>query len=214
MSFPSALDTFTNPTSANVLANSTPPHSQQHANLNDAVAAQAKVGADGSSVIASFDYRLRAMETSPGAFPRCSAGRLPSRPRAATTRRSTPPSALPRDRRRDGFPDGTGRQGRGVWQLRTGLLVSYWSGPSTLTSESVSSGTPRTTRSSSGQTAPTTSRNGRTARARSWPTRPPPAGASFGPGPPPFTTRRPEPPRLGRTRDHVFRLDTSRQRRK
>lgn len=62
-SFPAALDAFTNPTSSNTLANSTPSHSQQHANLNDAVSAlEAKVGVTGSGVTTSHDYRISQLE--------------------------------------------------------------------------------------------------------------------------------------------------------
>lgn len=61
-SFPTALDNFTNPTSANLLSNSTPKHSLQHSNLNDAVAAlEAKVGIDSSANIASLDYLLKSL---------------------------------------------------------------------------------------------------------------------------------------------------------
>jgi hypothetical protein len=62
--FPAALDSFTNPTAANTLANATPPHSQQHANLNDVVAAlEAKVGIDGSPDTATLDHRTAALES-------------------------------------------------------------------------------------------------------------------------------------------------------
>lgn len=61
--FPTALDSFTNPTSANTLANSTPSHSQQHANANDAIEAlEAKVGVDSSGVNTSLDYRISQLE--------------------------------------------------------------------------------------------------------------------------------------------------------
>lgn len=62
-SFPEALDSFTNPSSTNTLANSNPSHSQQHANLNDAVAAlEAKVGVNGSDDPESLDARVAALE--------------------------------------------------------------------------------------------------------------------------------------------------------
>lgn len=55
--FPSSIDAFTNPTSADTLDN--PPHDQQHADINDAMeAVQAKVGVDGSAVISSLDYKV------------------------------------------------------------------------------------------------------------------------------------------------------------
>lgn len=56
-SFPGSLDTLTNPTSGDSL--SSPSHSGQHANANDAIEAlQAKVGVDGSAVATSIDYKL------------------------------------------------------------------------------------------------------------------------------------------------------------
>ena len=55
--FPASLDTLTNPTSSDSL--SSPSHSAQHANVNDAVEAlQAKVGADSSAVTTSLDYKV------------------------------------------------------------------------------------------------------------------------------------------------------------
>jgi hypothetical protein len=56
-SFPSGLDSFTNPTAVDTL--DSPPHDQQHADANDAIEAlQAKVGVDGSAVTTSHDYML------------------------------------------------------------------------------------------------------------------------------------------------------------
>ena len=56
-SFPSGLDSLTNPSSGDSL--SSPSHSAQHANVNDAVEAlQAKVGVNGSAVTSSHDYKL------------------------------------------------------------------------------------------------------------------------------------------------------------
>ena len=56
-SFPSGLDSLTNPSSGDSL--SSPSHSAQHANVNDAVEAlQAKVGVDGSAVTTSLDYKV------------------------------------------------------------------------------------------------------------------------------------------------------------
>jgi len=55
--FPASLDTLTNPTSSDSL--SSPSHSAQHANVNDAIEAlQAKVGADSSAVTTSLDYKV------------------------------------------------------------------------------------------------------------------------------------------------------------
>jgi hypothetical protein len=54
--FPTSLDSLTNPASGDSL--SSPSHSAQHANVNDAVEAlQAKVGVDGSTVTSSLDYQ-------------------------------------------------------------------------------------------------------------------------------------------------------------
>jgi hypothetical protein len=59
--FPGSLDTLTNPTSSDSL--SSPSHSAQHANVNDAVEAlQAKVGADSSAVTTSLDYKVAQLE--------------------------------------------------------------------------------------------------------------------------------------------------------
>ena len=59
--FPASLDTLTNPTSSDSL--SSPSHSAQHANVNDAVEAlQAKVGVDSSAVTSSLDYKVAALE--------------------------------------------------------------------------------------------------------------------------------------------------------
>lgn len=53
--YPTSLDALTNPASADTL--DSPPHSNQHANANDAIEAlQTKVGVDGSSVATSLDY--------------------------------------------------------------------------------------------------------------------------------------------------------------
>ena len=61
-SFPSSLDSFTNPLSSDTL--SSPSHSAQHANVNDAVEAlQAKVGADSSAVTSSLDYKVAQLES-------------------------------------------------------------------------------------------------------------------------------------------------------
>jgi hypothetical protein len=56
--FPASLDALTNPVSGDSL--SSPSHSGQHANANDAIEAlQAKVGVDSSAVTTSIDYKLR-----------------------------------------------------------------------------------------------------------------------------------------------------------
>ena len=55
--FPTGLDSFVDPQGNQSLNN--PPHSQQHANANDAIAAlQTKVGIDDSSDINSLDYKI------------------------------------------------------------------------------------------------------------------------------------------------------------
>jgi hypothetical protein len=60
--FPASLDNFTNPTSLDTL--NSPSHSDQHADVNDAVEAlQAKVGADSSAVTTSLDYKVSQLET-------------------------------------------------------------------------------------------------------------------------------------------------------
>lgn len=58
-SFPTSLDTFTNPSSTDALDSVSVPHATQHSDLNDAVEAlEAKVGADGSAVTTSHDYKI------------------------------------------------------------------------------------------------------------------------------------------------------------
>lgn len=59
--FPNSLDNLVNPNSTDSLSN--PSHSQQHANLNDAVEAiQTKIGIDGSEDTSSIDYKLYSLE--------------------------------------------------------------------------------------------------------------------------------------------------------
>jgi len=61
-SFPSSLDSFTNPTAVDTL--DSPPHDTQHADANDAIEAlQAKVGVNSSAVATSHDYKIDALET-------------------------------------------------------------------------------------------------------------------------------------------------------
>jgi hypothetical protein len=60
-SFPSSLDSFTNPTAVDTL--DSPPHDTQHADANDAIEAlQAKVGVNSSAVATSHDYKIGAVE--------------------------------------------------------------------------------------------------------------------------------------------------------
>lgn len=57
ISYPTSLDTFTNPTATS--KTNSPSHATQHSNANDAIEAlEAKVGADGSVVTTSHDYKL------------------------------------------------------------------------------------------------------------------------------------------------------------
>lgn len=61
INYPSSLDTFANPTSTDLMENASPAldHDVQHSNANDAIEAlEAKVGADGSAVTTSHDYKL------------------------------------------------------------------------------------------------------------------------------------------------------------
>jgi hypothetical protein len=56
-SYPSAIDTLVNPSSSDAL--SSPSHSEQHINANDAIEAlQAKVGIDGSTDTDSLTYKI------------------------------------------------------------------------------------------------------------------------------------------------------------
>jgi len=60
--FPTGLDSFTNPVSANPL--NAPPHASQHANINDAMAAvQAKLGVNNSLDPTCIDYLVAALTT-------------------------------------------------------------------------------------------------------------------------------------------------------
>jgi len=63
--FPTSLDALTNPASGDAL--SSPSHSAQHANANDAIEAlQAKVGINSSAVTTSLDYRVTTLESTSG----------------------------------------------------------------------------------------------------------------------------------------------------
>lgn len=63
-SFPTSLDSFTNPVSSDTL--SSPSHAGQHSNANDAIEAlQAKVGVDSSAVTTSLDYKVATLESAP-----------------------------------------------------------------------------------------------------------------------------------------------------
>jgi hypothetical protein len=65
-SYPSSLDTFTNPQSTDLLSAAGVSHADQHANVNDAVEAlEAKVGADSSAVTSSHDYLIRVRAVTP-----------------------------------------------------------------------------------------------------------------------------------------------------
>jgi len=63
INFPTSLDTLVNPTATDQVA--TVSHADQHANANDAIEAlEAKVGADGSAVTTSHDYKLSGVTAS------------------------------------------------------------------------------------------------------------------------------------------------------
>jgi len=65
--FPTSLDALSNPSASTLLNQPDKAHSQQHANLNDAVESlQARVGIEGSSNVNSLEYRLNAVETASG----------------------------------------------------------------------------------------------------------------------------------------------------
>ena len=62
-SFPTSLDTLTNPTSTSSLAS--PSHSDQHINANDAIEAlETKVGINGSTDANSIQYKVAAVQAS------------------------------------------------------------------------------------------------------------------------------------------------------
>ena len=61
ITYPTTLDTFSNPTSTDLLENASAglDHDAQHSNANDAIEAlEAKVGVNGSAVTTSHDYKL------------------------------------------------------------------------------------------------------------------------------------------------------------
>lgn len=67
INYPTALDLFTDPTASDQL--NLPSHSGLHTDINSAVEAlEAKVGADGSAVTSSLDYRVTQLETRPVYF--------------------------------------------------------------------------------------------------------------------------------------------------
>jgi len=60
ITYPTTLDTLTNPTSANKLNTTGVEHATQHSNANDAIEAlEAKVGVNSSAVTSSLDYWMR-----------------------------------------------------------------------------------------------------------------------------------------------------------
>ena len=62
ISYPTSLDTLTNPTAGSSVAS--PSHAQQHSDANDAIEAlQSKVGVDGSNVPYSHDYKISQLES-------------------------------------------------------------------------------------------------------------------------------------------------------
>jgi hypothetical protein len=61
ITFPTTLDTLTDPTASDKLNSVTVPHATQHADLNNIVEAlEAKVGVDDSAVTTSLDYIVKA----------------------------------------------------------------------------------------------------------------------------------------------------------
>lgn len=61
ITFPTTLDTLTDPTASDKLNSVTVPHATQHADLNNIVEAlEAKVGIDDSAVTTSLDYIVKA----------------------------------------------------------------------------------------------------------------------------------------------------------
>jgi hypothetical protein len=62
ITYPTTLDSLTNPLSGDTL--NSPSHSTQHADANDAIEAlQAKVGVNSSAVATSHDYRIAQLES-------------------------------------------------------------------------------------------------------------------------------------------------------
>lgn len=68
-SYPTGLDTFTNPASSDLLSAGTG-HAAQHDNINDAVAAlEAKVGINSSAVTTSLDFKINhIVSANPGTY--------------------------------------------------------------------------------------------------------------------------------------------------
>lgn len=70
ITYPTTLDSFSNPTSTDLVENSNPAldHDRQHSDANDAIEAlEAKVGVDNSAVTTTLDYKLKSTSSiSPG----------------------------------------------------------------------------------------------------------------------------------------------------
>lgn len=64
MSYPSTIDSFTNPTPSDDLSTASVLHTSQHTNANNAISAiETKVGVNNSAVASSLDYRVTQLET-------------------------------------------------------------------------------------------------------------------------------------------------------
>ena len=64
ISYPTSLDTFTNPGASDLMNSTGVPHATQHANVNDAVEAlERKVGVNSSTASTSIDKRVATLET-------------------------------------------------------------------------------------------------------------------------------------------------------
>ena len=64
ISYPTSLDTFTNPSAATLMNSTAVPHATQHSDLNDAVEAlERKLGVNSSTASTSIDKRVATLET-------------------------------------------------------------------------------------------------------------------------------------------------------
>jgi hypothetical protein len=85
ITYPTSLDSLANPSAGNAL--NSPSHATQHANANDAIEAlETKVGADGSAVTTSHDYKLSAVTGSDKAVSASSASTLTNKTLSAGTK--------------------------------------------------------------------------------------------------------------------------------
>ena len=123
--FPTSLDSLTNPTSANTLAEV--PHADQHANANDAIEAlEAKVGVNSSAVTTSLDYRIAQLEARSN--PSFTDKAVPSGSVNGTNTRFTV-SQTPTSGSEHVFRNGVLQKGGGVDYTLSGTTITFVTAP-------------------------------------------------------------------------------------